>query len=234
MKEVEKEIEDWIKPYVTVIGNQIEIDPNLRESNPTKYFVQITIPNRFEKYAIAPHSFWINYNVPDNEIRESRNDDPDMPEEDFTRISWKEFYNLKGVKFDLNDVILSTIYLRFPFKQLNNELYPGGGIVDKETLQSIAKIVLELYGDQKIEVFYIIMSTMSWDKDRMFTGRISELNVLFDNKELNFTPSLIYPKAGNWVINTDYDLSFSTIGGDTEFIDELVSRNTNEIFEVEY
>ena len=46
---------------------------------------------------------------------------------------------------------------------------------------------------------------------------------------LAYNSHIIYPIERNWVVNTDYDLPFSTIGGETEFISELSKRNPNEI-----
>ena len=57
---------------------------------------------------------------------------------------------------------------------------------------------------------------------------------LFEIENLRLTPSLIYPKEKNWVVNTDYDLSFSFIGGTKELIGELVSNNQDEIYELKY
>ena len=78
------------------------------------------------------------------------------------------------------------------------------------------------------------MSTKDWEKDRIYKGKTSELNQLFDNEELRLTPSLIYPKDRKWVVNTVYDLSFSFIGGEGKLIEELVRRNENEIYELKY
>ena len=38
----------------------------------------------------------------------------------------------------------------------------------------------------------------------------------------------------HWLFNTDLDLPFTTIGGEQKFIESLVMRNQNEIFEIEY
>ncbi len=119
-------------------------------------------------------------------------------------------------------------------KNLNNELLPGEGLIDKEHLEHLSEIVQELYGDQEIEVFYNLLSTTDWKEDKLFQGKISELITLSDNTELNLTPSLIYPKDKNWAVNTDYDLSFTTIGGEAKLIQRLIESNVNEIYEIKY
>ncbi|WP_405265701.1 hypothetical protein [Cellulophaga sp. Ld12] len=234
MKLIEKEIEDWIKPYATIVGEKIDVDIDLKKKNPVKYFLRLTLPNKFQDYGIALHSYWINYNIPKSKIRERKNDDEELPEEEFTRVNWQDFYKLKDVPFKLNAAVTDSVEWKKPNEQLNNELYPGEGLMDEEHLKSFVNIVNELYGNQEIEVFYTLLSTQDCNKDLMFGGRINDLPKLFEKENLRLTPSLIYPKERNWVINTDYDLSFSTIGGETKLIDELAKQNKNEIFKVEY
>ncbi|WP_299437770.1 hypothetical protein [uncultured Aquimarina sp.] len=234
MELIDKEIADWIKPYATIVGEKIEVDINLKKENPIKYFLRLTLPNNFQDYAIALHSYWINYNVPKSEIKEMQNDDDEFREEDFSRVNWKDFYKLKNVSFELNTAILNSVGWKRFDKQMNNELYPGEGIMDEEHLVSLVKVVDGLYGNQEIELFYTFLSTQDWEKDLMFSGRIHDLPNLIKRENLRLTPSLIYPKEGNWAVNTDYDLAFSTIGGESKFINELTKQNTYEILKVEY
>jgi hypothetical protein len=234
VEQIDKHIDDWIRPFATIIGDRIDVDLKLKKENPIKYFVRLTLPNIFQSYAIALHSFWINYNIPKEKIKEISNDDDEIPEEEFSRISWSDFYNLKNNEFELNKAISDSIEFKRFDKQLNNELYPGQGLMDKEHIESLVKIVSEIYGNQDIEAFYIFLSTNKQEKDLLFKGKIIDLPSLLKNENLRLTPSLIYPKEKNWVINSDYDLAFSMIGGETRFINELVKQNKNEIYKVDY
>ncbi len=116
---------------------------------------------------------------------------------------------------------------------MNNELFPGEGLLDEEHLNSLVETIYKIYGNQEIELFYTFLSTKNWEKDLMFSGRISDLPNLIKKENLRLTPSLIYPKERNWVVNTDYDLAFTTIGGEKEFIAEIVRKNKNEIYQIE-
>jgi hypothetical protein len=234
MKLIQKEIERWIKPYATIIGASLDVEEKLRKTNPLKYFLRVTIPNNFESYAIALHSFWVNNKISALELNEIIDEDEELPEDDFERVKWKDFFELKQAKFELESAYKSSSEFYSQFKSMNNELYPGEGLMDKEHINSLIKTVLKLYGNQEIELFYIFLATTDWEKDRIYQGKISELHELLDNKELSLTPSLIYPKEKNWVINTDYDLSFSFIGGEKGLIKELVSKNQDEIYELKY
>lgn len=234
MEQIKKNIEDWIKPYATIVGDKIDVDIDLKKENPTKYFLRLTQPNHFESYAIALHSFWINFKVPNNEIKENQNNDIELPEDEFTRVNWKDFYELKNVPFELNSAILNSVNWKSPFKQMNNELFPGEGLMDEEHLESLVKTVMEIYGNQEVELFYTFLSTQNLEEDLIFRGKINDLPTLIKKQDLRLTPSLIYPKERNWFVNTDYDLAFSTIGGGNEFINKLTAQNSDEIFKIEY
>jgi len=230
---VEKEIENWIKPFATLIGGQEHFDSEAFNQNPVKHFLRTTLPDNFQDYAIAFHSFWVNHNIPQDRISEMRYSSEKINEEGYTRVNWKAFYLSKKVPFELKKAIINSVTWKFPFEQMSNELFPGEGLIDKEHLESFVEIVLDFYGNQEIEVFYIFLSTMDWEQDLMFKGSIEELPNLFKHKNLRLTPSLIYPKERNWAVKTDYDLAFSTMGGESKFINELVFQNQNEIVKVE-
>ena len=159
--------------------------------------------------------------------------DEEFPEDDFSRVTWKDFHKLKNREFDLNKAIMESIKHTHSYnKQMNNELYPDEGLIDKEHLISLVEVVNEIYGNQNIELFYTFLATKNWEKDLIYSGKISELPKLFEIENLRLTPSLIYPKEKNWVVNTDYDLAFSTIGGESKFVSELANRNPNGIVKI--
>ena len=230
----EKDIEDWIKPYATIVGNKNDVDLDLRKKNPAEYFLRLTLPNNYESYAIALHSFWINHNIPKDKVITNELSNEEFPEKDFSAVTWKDFYERKNLKFNLNKAILNSVEHNQTYeKQLNNELYPSEGSMDEEQIINLVEIVKEIYGNQEIELFYTFLATKDWKKNLIYNGKISELPKLLKEENLRLTPSLIYPKERNWVVNTDYDLSFSTIGGESKFISKLEKRNSNGIIRIE-
>ena len=235
MKRVDKEIENWIKPFATVIGGKIDVEENLREINPSKYFLRLTQPNNFESYAIALHSYWIYEKLHSSKILEKiKNFGYDLPEEDFEKLTWKKFYELKETEFDLNKAIYNSVNNKEPFIQMSNELYPGEGMMDIKHIENFVEIVNELYGNQEIELFFIFLTSDDLDKDSLYSGCIQDLLDFIEKNDSEYTPSLIYPKEKNWVVNTDYDLSFSTIAGESKLIKRLVNENKDEIIKIEY
>jgi hypothetical protein len=234
MKLTETDIDPWIKPYTTIIGERADIDTNLRFTDPAKFYLNITLPDIFEAYAIALSSFWVNDTILPHKVKIMENTDGEFPDDDYGKFSWKDFYRYKCLDFDLKKALLDQIYHKSPFTQMNNELYPGEGLMDRSHLKSFTDIVLSTHGDQEIVVFYIHLATKSWENNRLYKGKISELLSLLDEENLRLSPSLIYPVEKNWAVNTDYDLSFTTIGGSIKLIDALVRQNKNEIYKTDY
>lgn len=234
MKALKKNIEEWIRPFATIVGEGVNVDESLKKSNPMKYFLHLTIPNQFEKYAIAFHSFWINPKVPTNEIKESHNDDEEIDEDEYNRVTWKDYFLMKGKDFTLEQAFHNSEEFYKQFKQMNNELFPGEGLFDKEHILSIINTASDIYGNQDIEAFYVFLATHDLEENKLYECKLSELENLLTERNLRLTPSLIYSKDRKWIVNTDYDLPFSAIGGEGKFIDKLVRENNGEIYELKY
>lgn len=232
MKLVENEIDDWIKSYVAISRN-IKVDEKLRKSDLINYFLKITIPNVFESYAIILHSFWINNKLKKEKLNFNIDDDND-DEKDFERISWTDFFKIYNHEFKIENCLETKEKISTVNGQFNNELYPGEGLCDKEHLVSLKNLIIEIYGDENIYGYYTFLSTINWKSDKLYFGNISEIEELLNNEELRLTPSLIYSENKNWVLNSDYDLPFSFIGGEKKLIEKLVKENHNEIFEIQY
>lgn len=234
MNKINRHIADWIKPYATIVGEGIEVDQALKKTHTSKYFLQLTIPKGFEGYAICLHSYWINYTIDKENIKEMKNSDLDLPQEDYDSVNWESFYKLRNLDFDLEKAIFSSVNWDIPIKQLNNELYPEEGNIDEKHLESFSKVILELYGDQEIEFYIHFLSTNEMDDSELYEGKISELISFLKKRKFRLSPSLIYSKEKSWVINTDYDLAFSTIGGRKELINRLIDKHPKEIYKVDY
>jgi len=233
-----KELKDWIAPYLTVNGNHIATDQSLKETNYLKYFVDLTLPNIFQKYAIILHSFWI-YDLPKDNIKERNHKPSDVlsaeleDEENYFPISLTHFYKSKNIEFDLQKTVREYVERDYHFQQMNNEIYPGEGVLDENHIASVCENVIETYGNQEIEIYYIFLATKDWKEDLMYRGKISGLVEFIKNEETNLTPSLIYCSEKKWAINSDYDLPFSIIGGEEEFISKLIKDNPLEVYNIE-
>ena len=116
---------------------------------------------------------------------------------------------------------------------MNNEIWPGKGVLDIKILKNIVDILLQTYGEQNIEFYYIFLATKTCEEDEMYEGNLSELISFLLNEMNDRTPSLIYEKSKNWAITSDTDLPFSIIGGEKDLIFKLIENNQNEIYLIE-
>lgn len=225
MKRIQKDLEDWIKPFTTIIGERVKVDESLRKSNPLKYFIQLTIPPQFEAYAIILHSFWIK---PEESTDK-------LSEDNCKRVTWKDFLLRNGKDFILEEILKNLRDFHNQFTYTTNEFYyPSEGELDEAHIYPIIELANEFYGNQDIESFYIFLATKDWSENRIYEGKLKELPMLLSNDKLCFTPSLIYPKDKSWLVNSDFDLPFSTIGGEKRLIEALVRNNADEIYRVKY
>ena len=234
-----EELKDWIAPYLTIIGEHPKINENLRKENVIKYFQQLTIPQIFDSYALILHPYWI-YELPNEEIKKSNlkginieNYEVEFPEEQYRPVKWNEFYHYKNIEFFLEPAITENIEWNRPFSQMNNEIWPGEGIIEIEMLKKITEPLIKMYGDDDIELYYIFMATKNYDKDEMYKGKLSELISFIENYNSVLTPSLIYDVKRKWAITSDFDLPFSIIGGEKKIILPLVENNENELYLIE-
>ena len=168
-------------------------------------------------------------NLNPNEIL---NAEQEFPEDDYNAVKWIDFYKSKGINFELKEAIKNSVNWRFPFKQMNNELYPGQGIIDEATLKILSNTILKKYGNEDIEIYYIFLTIANMEEDRMFKGKISELSELLKIEETLNTPSLIYSTEEKWAINSDYDLQFSIIAGEESFINALIETCPDQIYSI--
>lgn len=234
-----KELKNWIAPYLTVNGAHPQINAELREQNIIEYFKRLTIPNVFESYAIILHSFWI-YDTTPERIKENNlkginieSYENDFPEEDYRAVKWTEFYKHRNMAFDLAAAIKENVEWNRSFKQLNNEIWPGEGLIDLDILNTLSQVIIRMFGEQKIEVHYIFMATENYDNDEMYRGKLSDLVSFLESYSSRLTPSLIYEIESKWAITSDFDLPFSIIGSNNALIMELVKTHKDQIYLIE-
>ncbi|HAP95524.1 hypothetical protein [Epilithonimonas hominis] len=116
MRLINKKIDDWTEPYVTIYGSNQVQDKDLKSINPVKYFLNLTQPNIFKCYAISLASYWIYKTNNIHEIKININEsEGEFPEEDYDRISWRDFYKYKNVEFDLNKAMIDAVEWKRPF-----------------------------------------------------------------------------------------------------------------------
>jgi len=233
MKMVKREIASWIQLYAPVAGRGVLVNDSLRESAPMRYFLSGMIPGSYEAHAVAFHSFWVNSNVPADQIMIMKDYNGDINEDDFKRTSWKDFFASKEQPFELETAYVSSEAHYKRFTQMSNELYAGEGLLDEEYIHSLVEVAGELYGSQEIEAFYTFRLTRDRE-DRVYEGVIDELPLLLKDKDVLLTPSLIYAKDESWMVNTDLTAPFTFIGGEKKLITALVEKHPAEIYEMSY
>ena len=109
---------------------------------------------------------------------------------------------------------------------------PGEGQLENEEFMYVCGTIQKLYGDQLANFYYYFTSTITFDKDLLFRGELSEITSLLSRSDIRGAPSTTYSQSKEWCIISDEDLDFTFVAGPKELIDSITTTNQFEIFEV--
>jgi hypothetical protein len=85
---------------------------------------------------------------------------------------------------------------------------------------------------QRCFFYYGGLSVRSFEP-RLYEGDLRDVLVFLEPKDdLSATPEYWWPEDGSWCVCTDWDLSFSLIGGPQTLIDRIVSDTVLEALHV--
>jgi hypothetical protein len=182
----------------------------------------------FESSCKILHTFgYIN----NGDIHEIKDKAPDLIKE----LDWKVFCE----KFDLDitidrDIIIGKIHTlfieKYGDKDFKNFYWPTGSLGKRQITEILIKMN-DTYSFSQIYIFYSEIVNLIFDlnKDELYTGQIQDIASLIHSKK-DFSPTVWWDNDLRWMIYTDYDLCFSNVFGEKEFIDKLVQSNNIESF----
>lgn len=96
-----------------------------------RWHLQMSLPSIFESYCVVLHPFWVSNKIPVNQIRPFSEQDDVLEDHDYQKVTWKAFYESKGKEFNLESAYTSEHEFLNLFPQMNNEMSPAQGLMDK-------------------------------------------------------------------------------------------------------
>lgn len=73
--------------------------------------------------------------------------------------------------------------------------------------------------------FVSLIATTSWETDLMFEGSLSGISLFPDKVDgVRLTPTNWFPADRTWLVHTDYDLTFTLIGGPQSLVDDPITN----------
>lgn len=155
------------------------------------------------------------------------------PDADLKRIRWTALAERLGLRFSPS-FSADTFTRRFPGRSWPRHLIGPieGGLTGWER-DALKAVLRGEASANRIFFRFWILATTHWDHDKMFEGTLEEVRH-FPNKELGvcFTPTHWFPEDRSWVVCSDYDLTFSLVGGTESLIQTLLGHGSLECVRV--
>jgi hypothetical protein len=210
-------------------------------------FVSHLLPKSFEAYAKLLHSIEANYENIDNPLSESEIAilkvrpckklrlfvESLREERRGPRVRWRTLAQLFGVPFEpeiCHEWFRASMeepgcWPRFLFG-------PDEGNLDAEELSEMISVLRAFADSQDCFFRFAEIPFIATDKPILFRGVLDQLGTLLTDGKYQFTPEYWWPVDRGWCLCTDYDLTFSVVGGSRELVSALLRNATLEALEV--
>ena len=149
------------------------------------------------------------------------------------RIRWAELAGRLGVPF-VPTLSAASFTRRFPSGSWPRHLVgPDEGSLAGPERDELISVLRGHTNAGRILYRFWFLATAGWDRDKLFEGSLGEAS-LFPSDELGVrcTPTHWFPVDRSWLVCSDYDLTFSLIGGSEDLIRELLHHPVLECVRV--
>ena len=151
------------------------------------------------------------------------------------RIFWRELAAECQLEFHA-DINASSFTRVFPGGSWPRRLVgPLEGDFDPETCARVVDALSSCAGSQQCFFYYWFLATRGRNESLLFKGDVLGVVDLLNGgrDEVEGPPTYWWPLDRSWCICTDYDLTFTLIGGSRKLVDNLVSDEMLECLEVD-
>lgn len=209
----------WIKDGIVKTGNS----------------VSRFIPPVFESYCKILHPLYRDARITDET---KTGDESDLSQADAieVRLTYKEM----AIKYGLDYTPAFSFYsLKKAFPGSWNDfppaylLHPDEGTLEKHYCDLFIDVLSKYSSGQNCYFEFNVMATEKWTGNLLFRGKLTEFDVLYNNKRVWCTPTYWWPEDRSWCICTDYDLTFTLVGGAKEMIEEMSVSKDMEVMTVQ-
>ena len=100
---------------------------------------------------------------------------------------------------------------------------PEAGTLNPSTVARLANLLAPFTQNQPCYFYYNLIATRNYEHDLLYTGSLEEATSTFELDTVYGSPSYWWPADQSWCMCTDWDLTFSLIGGAHEVITTLLA-----------
>jgi hypothetical protein len=151
------------------------------------------------------------------------------------RVCWQHLAKRYELKFhpEIND---SSFKKAFPDGSWPRYLLgPDEGTLDQETCDALVSALSQPLGDKSCFFYYSGMSVLcgpDYYAPRLYKGALTDVLAFFMTDDVIASPEYWWPEDREWCICTDWDLSFTLIGGSQAIADAIASHRFLETLPV--
>ena len=103
----------------------------------------------------------------------------------------------------------------------------------REVVRSIATARSDFGAEQLCYFHYDLIATLGYESDLLFEGKLIDVFATYNLESVHGSPTQWWPEDRGWFVCSDWDLTFTLVGGSEEIIDELISNLDLEAVRVE-
>ena len=196
-------------------------------------FVSHALPNTFSAYCKIFHPMYEDKSISDftitwNDFEKTK---PHFPAAEWRR---KLLLERRHLRLRANRVLLRTLAQRydltlkpefsvqsfskvFPLGSLPRYLVgPHEGTLDVETSAAIVEVLTPFTRAENI--FFRFSDYLMNDLPHLFAGELAEVTTFFEKPQFGGTPEYWWPRDHSWCLCTDWDLTFTLLGGSQPMI----------------
>jgi hypothetical protein len=218
-----------------------------RDDSNWRSFVGNLIPKTFDAYAKILHGIQARYDNLDNPLSDREISLLKIPpctklrslvdnlhkQHQSSRIRWKTLAQLMNVPFAAE---ICHEWFRARMEEPGcwpRFLYgPDDGNLNEDELFEVLSVLSPFTGGQDCFFRFAEIPSIGTDKPILFRGLLDELSPFLNDRKDQFTPEYWWPADHNWCLCTDYDLTFTIVGGSRELIATILKNANLEALEV--
>lgn len=219
--------------------------PTLLESDDPAWcgnFVSHCLPAVYPAYAKIFHPIYEDDGVEDRGVSWAQADDePEMigrlvsvgsgPDPSGSRVTWRDLAEELGLRFH-SEVNEHSLIRAFPQKSFPRYLLgPEEGSLDRPTCQALIQALTPHASGEACFFYYVSIATPGIEP-LLFRGALPEVLQSFNLEGVYGTPTYWWPESRSWCVCTDWDLTFTLVGGSEELLNSVLSSAKLEALRV--
>ncbi len=141
------------------------------------------------------------------------------------RIRWSKLAGRLGLSF-VPTISAQSFTRQFPGGSWPRRLLgPQEGCIDGPERDALASVLCRHTDTDRTFFHFWLLATTDWQADKLFEGLLDEVS-LFPNEALGarLTPTHWFPEDRSWLVCSDYDLTFTLVGGSLSLARELLDH----------